>query len=45
MINSGALQRIVRASIESGTFALGRQRASPRVETFTQWLKERGNAG
>ncbi|MGW8394404.1 LysR family transcriptional regulator [Pseudoduganella sp. HUAS MS19] len=44
MVEGIALQRIHPARIESGTysFAVGRQRASPRVDTFTQWLKERG---
>ncbi|KQV53812.1 MULTISPECIES: LysR substrate-binding domain-containing protein [unclassified Duganella] len=47
MVEGGALQRLVPACIDSGTysFAVGRRRASPRVATFTQWLKERGNAG
>jgi len=46
MIASGALQRVLPASIDTGcySYAVGRRRASPRVELFTQWLKERGNA-
>ncbi|WP_426336400.1 LysR family transcriptional regulator [Pseudoduganella sp. R-31] len=46
MLENGTLQRLLPAAIESGTysFAVGRQRASPRVDLFTQWLKERGNA-
>lgn len=46
MLEGGTLQRLHPGCIESGTysFAVGRQRASPRVESFTQWLKERGNA-
>jgi LysR family transcriptional regulator, glycine cleavage system transcriptional activator len=47
MIASGALQRVFPASIETGcySYAVGRRRASPRVDLFTQWLKERGDAG
>ena len=46
MIASGALQRVLPASIETGcySYAVGRRRASPRVDLFTQWLKERGDA-
>lgn len=44
MVESGALQHIIPACIASGTysFAVGRQRGSPRVHAFTQWLKECG---
>ncbi|HEY0590031.1 MAG TPA: LysR substrate-binding domain-containing protein [Pseudoduganella sp.] len=47
MIASGALQRVLPASIDTGfySYAVGRRRASPRVDLFTQWLRERGNAG
>jgi LysR family glycine cleavage system transcriptional activator len=46
VVASGALQRILPASIDTGSYsyAVGRRRASPRVEAFTQWLAERGNA-
>jgi len=46
MLENGALERVLAAAIESGTysFAVGRQRGSPRVALFTQWLKERGSA-
>lgn len=47
LIASGALQRILPASIDTGSYsyAVGRRRASPRVEAFTRWLAERGSAG
>jgi len=47
VVASGALQRILPASIETGSYsyAVGRRRASPRVEAFTQWLTERGERG
>ena len=46
IIASGALQRILPASIDTGSYAyaVGRRRASPRVDAFTRWLSERGNA-
>jgi len=46
MTEIGALQRVSSASIETGcySFAVRRQRAAPRVDTFTQWLTERGRA-
>lgn len=47
MLDSGALQRMHAASIDTGSysFAVGRQRASARVDLFTRWLTERGKAG
>lgn len=44
LIGSGALRRIVPDKIETGSysFAVGRQRASARVDTLTRWLMERG---
>ncbi len=46
ILASGALLRIAPASVETGSYsyAVGRRRASPRVEAFTQWLAERANA-
>ena len=46
MLENGTLERVLPAAIESGTysFAVGRQRGSPRVDLFTQWLEERGSA-
>jgi LysR family glycine cleavage system transcriptional activator len=44
MLDSGGLKLMHAARVETGTysFAVGRKRASARVDAFTAWLEERG---
>jgi LysR family glycine cleavage system transcriptional activator len=44
MLDSGGLKLMHAARVETGTysFAVGRNRASARVDAFTDWLEERG---